>query len=89
VDTVWCISSTFTSDTGETVLVGVGCCSFCGVDDFGFFSGGCSIGAGVGDSLRLALMTTVGGNCVVVLDTFVSVMLMSGVLVLDSVVLLV
>ena len=46
-------SNTLTSDTCS---FDVGCSSFCGVDGFGFFSGGCSTGAGVGDSLRLALM---------------------------------
>ena len=60
------------------------------------------MGAGVGDSLRLAVMVTVGGiwsACSLVvaslrvptelLDTFTSVILMSDVLVLYSVVLLV
>ena len=79
-------SNTFTSDTFS---FGVGCSSFCGVDGFVFFSGGCSTGAGVGDSLRLALMVTVGGSSSLVLDTFISCVFVSDVLVLDSVVLFV
>ena len=69
-----CVSIGEASDTfmSDTFSFDVGCCSFCGVVGFGFFAGDCSTGAGVGDSLRLALMATVGGSCSLVLDTLIS-----------------
>ena len=61
--------NTCMSDTFSSVVV---CCCFCGVGSFCFFSMWCWSSAGVGDSLRLALMVTCGGNCSSGVDTFVS-----------------